>query len=147
MTEESPFRFVGYRISKIHCEIEDGFDPKNLKLSQSVEVQQNYDEDKKRFVEVIMDVSLEAESFKFFIRMKGGFLGTEDMSQELFEKLATQNSPAIMYPFARSIITSYTAQANIPPIILPAINFAAKFKQNNKRSVETTDCPASVESK
>lgn len=128
---ESAFQFIGYRISKIKCEIDDDFNPKDLKISQSIDIQQNYEKERARFVEVIMDVSIKDEdnSFAFFIRMKGGFLGTEDIPQDVFEKFSTVNAPAIMYPFIRSIITNYTAQANIPPVILPTINFASKIKE------------------
>lgn len=128
---ESAFQFIGYRISEIKCKISDDFNPKDLEILQSVDIQQNYDNERGRFVEVIMDVSVkdEDDSFVFFIRMKGGFLGTEEMPQDVFEKFSTVNAPAIMYPFIRSIITNYTAQANIPPIILPTINFASKIKE------------------
>jgi preprotein translocase subunit SecB len=134
MSEESKFQFLGYRVSEIHCEIQDSFDPQESKLSQSIEIQQSYDKDRDRFVEIMMDVSLESKdkSFKFFIRTKGGFIGNEGMPQELFEKFSSQNAPAIMYPFIRAIIATYTAQANIPPIILPAINFAARQSTDKK---------------
>ncbi len=127
---ESAFQFVGYRISKIQFDISDNFNPKELKISQSIDIQQNYDTTNKKFVEVILDVSIsnENDSFTFFIRMKGGFLGTEEIPQDIFEKFSTVNAPAIMYPFVRSIITSYTALASIPPIILPTINFTAEKK-------------------
>ncbi|MCC7430596.1 protein-export chaperone SecB [bacterium] len=44
------------------------------------------------------------------------------MNDKLFEKMSNENAPAILLPFARAIITSFTAQANIPPIILPLLN-------------------------
>ncbi len=51
------------------------------------------------------------------------------MPDELFETLYKQNAPAILYPFARAIVTSYTSQMNIPAIILPTLNFSI---ENNK---------------
>jgi preprotein translocase subunit SecB len=131
---ESTFQFIGYRISKIQCEINDNFNPKDLKISQSIDIQQNYDKEKSQFVEVIMNVSLNDEEglFNFLITMKGGFLGSEDIPKDIFEKFSTINAPAIMYPYIRSIITNYTAQANIPPIILPTVNFASKIKESKE---------------
>ncbi|MCP4112905.1 MAG: hypothetical protein GY749_46500 [Desulfobacteraceae bacterium] len=125
---KSDFQFLGYHISKINCEIKDSYDPEKIRISQTIEVRQNYFQEEKRFVEVVMDVKLksEDESFYFFISMKGRFRGGDDMPQEIFERFSGRNAPAIMYPFVRSIITSYTAQANIPPVILPTVNFASK---------------------
>ncbi len=132
---ESNFKFLGYRISDIHCEIKDNFNTTTNRFNQTINIQQNYDENNNRFVEVILDINIISEdnTFNFFIKIKGGFQGDNDMSDKLFKTLSEQNGPAILFPFARAIITSYTAQANIPPIILPTINFVTK-----KRKTKTT---------
>lgn len=41
------------------------------------------------------------------------------------------NAIAILYPYIRSIITTYTAMANVNPMILPTIN-VNKFIDSNK---------------
>ena len=124
--QESKFRFLGYRVTKIDCEIKDNYDFRNPKLSQSINVQQIYNENEKRFVEVVLDVQIESEdkTLAFFVRLKGGFRGDETISDEAFEKLSRQNAPAILYPFVRAIVTTYTAQANIPPVIMTAVDFS-----------------------
>lgn len=125
--KESTFQFLGYRISKIECVIKDSFNTTENKFAQSIQVQLNYNEHNSRFVEVVLQIDVKSadETFYFFITIKGGFQAEEEMPPELFDVMAKQNAPAILFPFARAIITSYTAQANIPPIILPTVNFAA----------------------
>lgn len=126
--EKSNFKFLGYRVSKVECAIEDNYGQTGEKLSQDIEIVNNLSEHDKRFVEIVFNLSLktESESFKFFIQIKGGFQADPEMDEELFKILYLQNAPAILYPFARSIVTTYTAQANIPPIILPSMNFQRK---------------------
>lgn len=131
--EESKFKFLGYRISKIECNIDDAFraggEPETIR--QEINIENNFNEERVRFVEVVLNITVKADSenFYFFLRIKGGFQAEEDMPDELFHTLSKQNGPAILFPFARSIITSYTAQANIQPIILPTVNFVDKQKQ------------------
>lgn len=44
------------------------------------------------------------------------------------------NAIAILYPYVRSIISTYTTNSNVDPIILPTINVVEMLKQekNNK---------------
>lgn len=123
--QESEFRFLGYIISFIECNIQDDFGKQPEKISQSINIENNFTTENNKFVEVVLniDVKSEANNFSFKLKIKGGFQASDEMPDELFKNLSKQNAPAILYPFARSIITSYTAQANIQPIILPTVNF------------------------
>lgn len=47
-----------------------------------------------------------------------GYFSTEGDSPDKF----LRNAIAILYPYVRSIVSTYTASANITPLILPAIN-------------------------
>ncbi len=139
--KDSDFKFLGYRISKISCEIKDSYKPGESKYQQSINIQQNYSDEENRFVEIIFDteVKTEDENLYFLVRIKGGFQAHENMPEHLFKNLAEHNGPAILYPFIRAIISSYSAQANIPPIILPTVNFSSldaieKIKERKKDS-------------
>lgn len=124
--QNSDFKFLGYRISKIECNIEDNFGVIQEKINQKIDLINNFNPNNKKFVEVILNITVKTESnsFRFFLQIKGVFEANSNMSDELFKILSQKNAPAILFPFARSIITSYTAQANIPPIILPTLNFS-----------------------
>lgn len=126
--EESKFKFYGYRVSKVSFTLEDSYKVQNEEFNQNIEVACNYDTENNRLVEVKLDITINSKdnALNFFVSIKGGFEADKDVSDELFDYLSKHNAPAILYPFARAIITNYTAQANIPPIILPAINFAKK---------------------
>lgn len=128
--KESEFRFLGYRISEIRFTVGDNFAKVREAIKQNIDIENNFSEKDNRFVEVVLNITVESESksILFFLKIKGAFKAAETMDEKIFKTLAQQNGPAILFPFARSIITSYTAQANIPPIILPTINFVPVAK-------------------
>lgn len=132
---QSSFKFLGYRILKVSCEIKDDFfNNDNDSFQFDVNSSNIYHETNNRFSEVILKVfaKTEMDTFRFYIEMKGGFEGSGNMSDEAFKKFTEINGPTILYPFARAIITSYTAQANIPPLILPTVNFLSKYNEKQK---------------
>lgn len=72
------------------------------------------------------------EDAPFYMKVKitGYFelVGEDDINK--FEA----NAIAIMYPYLRAIVSTYTASANVSPVILPAINVNAMLK--NKKEQE-----------
>lgn len=55
--------------------------------------------------------------FEMRIELTGYFI-VEGSEPERFKA----NAIAILYPYIRSIVSTYTANANITPLLLPAIN-------------------------
>lgn len=58
-----------------------------------------------------------------------GYFSTEGDSPDKF----LRNAIAILYPYVRSIVSTYTASANITPLILPAINVNKLIEDQNKK--------------
>ena len=121
----SKFSFIDYKVAEIKCEIADKFNSANL--AQEIAVENHFDPKQPQLVEVVLNVTLKAKGLYFYLKIKGLFKKTDDMADNLFRKLSKQNAPAILYPFARSLIASYTAQANIPAIVLPTVNFVGQY--------------------
>lgn len=57
--------------------------------------------------------------FEISVDMQGIF-ASEDADINLEDFLP--NALAILYPYARSLISSYTANANVQPLVLPTVN-------------------------
>lgn len=84
-----------------------------------------------------MSVNLKVEVFKnienppftMMVDIVGYFelIGNEDI------KKYTANAIAIMYPYLRAIVSTYTSASNVLPIILPAINVNELIKQQEKK--------------
>lgn len=90
-----------------------------------------------------MDVVLSADIFKnafqknypfeMSVSIKG-FFCIEAGNEELHNFEA--NAIAILFPYIRAIVSTYTANANIAPVILPAMNINAYLKQKNSEGVK-----------
>lgn len=64
--------------------------------------------------------------FEMYIQITGFFAIENDNKQIDFEP----NAIAILYPYIRAIVSTYTANANVNPLILPPINVNNLFKEN-----------------
>lgn len=70
-------------------------------------------------VEIFRDAREKGYPFNLNMRVVGFFeMSGGDGKIDIFKK----NAIAILYPYIRSLVTSYTASANVVPLILPAIN-------------------------
>ena len=104
-------------------------------MDMDVEYQLNQDEGK---MQVILCVDLFKEEdktiypFSMSIKVIGDF-SVSDTSNEAIEHYKP-NTVAILFPYVRALIFSYTANANVSPLVLPPINVNRflKAKQKNK---------------
>lgn len=61
--------------------------------------------------------------FEIHVELVGSFELKNWESEELLPVMST-NTVAIMFPYLRTIVSSLTTNANIPPYIIPIINIA-----------------------
>jgi preprotein translocase subunit SecB len=122
---ESSFQFLGFRVSELRFSASDSLGKQKEELNQHVHVERAFDPNQKRLVQINLTVTIKtkSENLDLFLKLKGLFKGADDMDEDTFQKLSESNAPAILYPFARAILASLTAQSNIPQIILPVANF------------------------
>ena len=69
--------------------------------------------------------------FSFYVRVSGFFEVTNLESKD--EKMLIEaNAIAILFPYVRSLISSFTVNANVSPLILPPINVLKLFQKEQK---------------
>ena len=63
--------------------------------------------------------------FQIKVEIEGYFNWDEDLGENaaLLETMLKQNAPAILYSYARPLITLITVEANMPPLVIPLMNF------------------------
>ena len=125
MNNRSVLRFDKYIVKTINFEINEEF------LSQNKNVNLDFDIDAKSLSEGNrLIVELRAQIFKDAVKrgypfemnvvLQGYFSmvseGKIDIS--IFET----NAIAILFPYLRALVSSYTANANVTPVLLPAMN-------------------------
>ena len=125
---------MGYKVYRVECLIDDSFGSKPEEMRQNINI--NIDKKDERLVDIILKITAESESksFTFHLEIKGRFKGSSAVTDDEFGKFCSINAPAILYPYARSIVASYTALANFPTIRLPLVSFIPQ-----KSTEETPD--------
>ena len=128
----SSFKFINYIVNSVNYKVnmnanKEGTYKFNFDINNTTKISKEKDK---------MTITLSANVFKgvddapFYIDVEiTGYFeieGKEDISK--FES----NAIAIMYPYLRAIISTYTASANVAPVILPAINVIAMLKRKDK---------------
>lgn len=68
--------------------------------------------------------------FRMEIELLGAFTMTSGLEKDVNDFKA--NAVAILFPYVRSIVSSYTANANVEPLILPTINVNRYLQDKNK---------------
>ena len=128
----SSLKFVNYIVNEVQFNYnKNQKDEKNWKLTFNFKNTTKINKEKNR-----MEISLSTEIFKgienapfnMSVEIVGFFEleGDDDISH--YEA----NAIAIMYPYLRAIISTYTSSANVMPVILPAININAVLNNKSK---------------
>lgn len=81
---------------------------------------------------IFMDVDLQAEGhFLLSLNAIGNFEFDAELTDDLRTMLANSNSPAIMFPYIRSFITTLTANIGtvIAPIVIPPQFFKGALEE------------------
>ena len=131
----SSLRFINYVVNDVKFKsnrIQD--DKKIWKLTFDITNSTKINREKNK-MEIILKVNVfknqKEVPFNMEVEMSGFFEleGEDDIAR--YEA----NAIAIMYPYLRAIVSTYTSSANVAPVILPAINVNAMLK-NKKENLK-----------
>jgi len=132
--KESNFKIVG-KPKLIHIQFETNKeynfeDPISLEISNSINVIRNSDGNPHQAivtltVGVFTSKELKEVPFKIEMGIEGYFAWDEELQNNtmLLDNMLKQNSPAILYSYLRPLITMITAEADMPPLVMPLMNF------------------------
>ena len=120
--KQGAIKFLDYRVSKVEFYL-------NKTEKQSNELNEEVDKElKNMLVELNVEIGDKDESpFFMSICLEGLF----ELSQDYLDydiNLFYSNALSILYPYVRAIVSTYTAGANIKPVILPTINIKKMLK-------------------
>ncbi len=135
MSSESALRFHSYEVSQFHYVKNPHYDmsrTESLPLEYSFSGDAEIDEALAVAIITLScdifkeDFSVHQVPFYLSVTLKGNFglQGETDISQFRI------NSVAILLPYLRSILTSFTAQAGISPVIIPVMNVYKLFQDS-----------------
>lgn len=130
---ESVLKFDSYTVDKINFNRNDKFEYKNkpIKIDFGIKKSKIVEDDKmiiKLYIELFKDAEENNYPFEMSVDITGYFTISDPTEKINFEP----NAIAILYPYIRSIVSTYTVNANIGPIILPAINVNEMIKKEQE---------------
>lgn len=133
--------FKNYFVDFVHFETNINFskDESKFKIDFDVEREINdFDEDGWYAVSLIIKIFEDAISNNFPFSMNVKITGVFQLLVD-DRDLLEQNAIAILFPYARALVSNYTANANVEPLILPPINVVAMLQkkensQNNDKN-------------
>ena len=132
MPEANVLHFLGYTVDELTFKLKpaDTVDTEKSiellpKLSRKIEKtnDENYS--------ISIGVTLDQEDLPFTaqVSMTGRFLLQGIKNPEQTMKV---NADAILYPYVRAAISMLTTLANVPPVVLPPVNFVKLFEESAK---------------
>lgn len=123
---KSILTFKEYRVDSVEFVLNPNWSKGNTKIDLNIRKKVTYDKDKNCGVVKLMTKVFEnpiENDYPFSIKLQvSGFFNIECEDDEECEKLLNINAVAILFPYVRALISTYTANANVSPLILPAIN-------------------------
>ena len=126
--KQGAIKFLDYRVSKVEFYLnktEKQSNELNVEVSSDKEVDKEL---KNMLVELNVEIGdIDDSPFFMSICLDGLF----ELSQDYLDydiNLFYSNALSILYPYVRAIVSTYTAGANIKPVILPTINIKKMLK-------------------
>ncbi len=102
----------------------DVIQPDNLKTKVNRNIMSLGDDEYK--VALSIEIKSLNNSFELQVTIVGIFeIKSDSISEELKNSVISKNTVAILFPYLRTQITLLTAQPDLKPIVLPAININA----------------------
>ncbi len=127
--------FDRYEVNEITFRLNPNYDGEEVTVAVDIGSEFQIDDSEKSLVvKLMLDVFHDAEKngYPFELKMlMTGYFTKIDESDEI--KRFQTNALAILFPYARAIVSTYTASANITPLILPTFNINQVVHSGNER--------------
>lgn len=132
----SVLQFLTYKVNKIEFRTNDNFKEgkKGIPIKLSIIPIVNVEKENMNITlktEIFKDAEENNFPFEMIVELTGYFKCEGDAPDKF-----VRNAVAILYPYVRSIVSTYTSNANISPLILPTINVNTLIEEQQKKDLE-----------
>jgi preprotein translocase subunit SecB len=135
---KSSLKFIDYIVEEVEF-----YNNSNFIAESSEKTKLDFDIDSKtefidenRFtlsliVKIFQNAVEKGYPFSMNIKITGVFI-LDNVDEKTKQVLAEKNSVAILFPYVRALVSTYTSASNVHPVILPPIN-VVKYIENKRR--------------
>ena len=129
--EPGIIRFEKYEVEEIQFKLNSADEEEEVDIDIKMEVEVTSDDNEHMRIRLIIHIFDEAIKNRYPFEMKVVVVGYFSIGVEKDNDIAhyQANAIAILYPYIRAIVSTYTASANVTPLILPTVN-VNKFLKN-----------------
>lgn len=127
---ESKLKMESLSFTELHfTRTEDDIDDKSLKLSMDRYIEKL--DDNKYCITLSVGLTDEKREVNIRLTSKGTFVlqDPNELMPEIRDKVISNNTVAIMFPYIRSQLSLLTTQPNLTPVILPSMNINALLEK------------------
>lgn len=120
-------KFIDYKVTKVQYELNPDFEwgEDAIDVKFDTEAMKSISEDGTQMIAAlkirIFDDKEASYPFRMIVQLEGLFQLEDEQVEEDIERYYA-NALSILYPYARAIVSNYTANANVEPLILPTVN-------------------------
>ena len=126
---KSVIMFENYEVNYVKFVLNKEYQGEDVDVETKIQTNMRSDDLGNMEVELKVEVFPEAVKKNYPFEMKlsitGYFKSNIKKDIEKYQK----NAVAILYPYARAIVSTYTASANVTPLILPTVNTGQFIKK------------------
>ncbi|AKX93417.1 protein translocase subunit secB [Moorella thermoacetica] len=127
---ESHLIFRGYKVLYLSYKLNQNFKSqknKSIPLDFKVRTESTVDETNNEitvdlFCNIFEEGPEKDNPFHLKVNLRGWFKASSSVEKNELYRYAEINAPAILFPFLRTVVSSVTMAANVPPVILPLVN-------------------------
>ncbi len=126
MNKKGLITFVDYKVNKIEFENNDEYAGEEVDIDFNIGTEIHISEDDEEMVVILKTNIFEPKEgkvypFRMFVEVEGYFKSNfEGKEQEIAQY--GKNAVAILFPYVRALVSTFTANANVTPLILPTVN-------------------------
>ncbi len=135
---KSALKFIDYIVDYVNFSVNKEFNSDSVTIDFDLKRNVEISSDNKMTVNLIIDVFPDYKKVEFPFNLKASFTGFFELNVDEAEfeanSYAEINGVAILFPYVRALISTYTANANIQPLILPPINVVKYIEESNKKN-------------
>lgn len=139
VSNQPKLRFHGVDIVNVNLNVFSNYDNK-AEIDLKVEPKVFYPETSSTYFRIVMEVFIHCENFfDLNLLAVGNFEFDSQISdQELKKNFVNENAPAIMFPYVRAFVTTFTSNlGNVTgPLTIPTQFFQGDLPEINQDSLE-----------
>ncbi len=127
MESTSVLEFENYIVKSVEFRVNEEFEGDSVDLDFKIKAGYKFlNESMNEFstlLEVVIFENQLSNNYPFTMKLEvEGFFKVNSDDEDIIYDMATKNSISILFPYVRSLVSTYTANSNINTLVLPPIN-------------------------